>query len=94
MGPLPSTKDGSRYILVIGDYFTRYMEAYALQTQTAEEVAKKLVLEFICRFGTPLELHSDQGRNFESELVKQVCQLLQIKKTKTTPLPPIIQRIN
>ena len=98
MGPLPPTKEGNRYILVIGDYFTRYMEAYALPTQSAEEVTRKLVFEFICRYGIPLELHSDQGRNFESELIKQICELLQMKKTRTTPYRPssngLIERFN
>jgi transposase InsO family protein len=84
MGPLLLTKSGNRFILVIGDYLTRYMEAYALLSQTAEEVAKKLVFESICRYGIPLELHSDQGRSFESELFQELCCLLQIKKTRTT----------
>ena len=44
-----------------------------LQTQTAERVARTLVSEFIGRFGCPLELHSDQGRNFESRMFKEVC---------------------
>ena len=66
MGPLNLTKDKNKYILVIGDYFTRWMEAYSLPNQHAEVVAEKLVHEFISRFGTPLEIHSDQGRNFES----------------------------
>ena len=72
MGPLNVTKDKNKYILVIGDYFTRWMEAYSLPSQHAEVVAEKLVHEFISRFGTPLEIHSDQGRNFESSLFKEV----------------------
>ena len=88
MGPMPLTKDGNRYILVIGDYFTRWTEAYSLPTQHADVVAEKLVHEFISRFGTPLEIHSDQGRNFESVLFKEVLKLLQIKKTRTTAYRP------
>ena len=76
MGPLPLTKDQNKFILVIGDYFTRWMEAYSLPSQHAEIVAQKLVHEFISRFGTPLEIHSDQGRNFESQLFKEVLRLL------------------
>ena len=78
MGPMPLTKDANRYILVIGDYFTRWMEAYSLPTQHAEVVAQKLVQEFISRFGTPLEIHSDQGQNFESVLFKEVLKLLTV----------------
>lgn len=47
MGPLPMTKQGNRYILVIGDYFTKWTEAFAIPDQEAETVAKKLVHEFI-----------------------------------------------
>ncbi|KAL5474064.1 hypothetical protein EMCRGX_G028638, partial [Ephydatia muelleri] len=48
-------------------------------------VAKCLVNEFICRFGVPEQLHSDQGRNFESKVIKNICDLLQIRKTRTSP---------
>ena len=44
--------------------------------------------EFICRFGVPRELHSDQGRNFESKVFAEICKLLDIEKTRTTPLHP------
>ena len=91
MGPLPVSKNNNKYILVIGDYFTRWMEAYPLPNQQAENVARCLVFEFFNRWGIPLELHSDQGRNFESDLIKHLCKLLDITKTRTTPiiLPPM-----
>ena len=65
IGPLPETEAGNRWILVVGDYFTKWTEAYPLVDTRAETVAETLVTEFICRFGVPAELHSDQGRNFE-----------------------------
>ena len=66
MGPLPETPSGNSYILVAGDYFTRWMEAYAIPNQEAITVAQKLVDELFCRFSPPEQLHSDQGRQFES----------------------------
>ena len=51
-------------------------------------MAEKLVSEFICRFGIPHELHSDQGTNFESKVFGEICKLLNIEKTRTTPLHP------
>ena len=61
-------------------------------------VAKCLVNEFICRFGVPEQLHSDQGRNFESKVIKNVCDLLQIRKTRTSPYHPqsdgLVERFN
>jgi transposase InsO family protein len=56
------------------------MEAYPLPDQQSETIAQKLVLEFISRFGTPLEIHSDQGKNFESSLFAEICKLFEIKK--------------
>lgn len=64
------------------------MEAFPVKDQGAETMAKTLVNDFISRFGAPLELHMDQGRNFESALFKNICQLFQISKTRTTPYHP------
>lgn len=98
MGPLPKTESGNQWILVVGDYHTKWVEAYALPDARAETVAGKLVDEFICRFGVPLEMHSDQGSNFESNLFKEMCHLLGINKTRTTPYDPksdgMIERFN
>ena len=98
VGPLPTTHRGNKYILVAMDYFTRWPEAYALPNQEARLVAQALVEGFFTRFGTPRELHTDQGRNFESELLRSVCELLQIYKTRTTPLRPqsdgMVERFN
>ena len=88
VGPFPISTSGSKYILVIIDQFTRWVEAFAIPDQTAETTVQKLVFEFIARFGSPLEIHTDQGRNFESELFSQVCHLLEITKTRTTPYHP------
>lgn len=98
IGPLPQSRRKNKYILIIGDYFTRWMEAYPIPHQKAEIIAQKVVMEFIARFGIPLELHSDQGSNFQSDLFKSVCSLLDISKTRTTPYHPssngMIERFN
>ena len=98
LGPLPVSEDGNKYILIAMDYFTKWPEAYPLPNQEAITVAKVLVEQFISRFVTPIELHSDQGRNFESRVVAKMCSLLGIKKTRTTPLHPqsdgMVERYN
>ncbi len=98
LGPLTETHKGNVYILVVGDYWTKWMEAYPIPDQQAETVASKLVEEFVCRFGVPLELHSDQGRNFESQVFQEMCRLLGINKTRTTPYNPksdgLVERYN
>ncbi len=83
---------------MIGNYFTRLTEAYALPNQRAEAAAKMLVHEFISRFGCLLQLKSDQCRNFESELFCEVCRLLQITKMRSTLFRPesngLVERFN
>ena len=66
----------------------KWVECYALSDQTAKWVARTLVSEFIGRFGCPLELHSDKGRNFESRMFEEVCGILKIVNTRTTPYRP------
>jgi transposase InsO family protein len=70
------------------NYFTKWPEVYPIPNQEASTVAEALVTNFFCRFGAPRELHSDQGRNFESHLLNEVLQRLGISKTRTTPLHP------
>ncbi len=83
-GPLPTRNS---YILVIADYFTRWIEAYAIPNQEAQAVALKLTDKWFCRFSVPEQLHSDQakGRQFESDVIASICKLLRILKTRTTP---------
>ena len=88
LGPLPRTPRGNCYVLVISDNFTKWTESYALADQTATTIAEKIVSEFVSRFGVPRQIHSDQGTNFESNVMAEICKLLGIEKTRTTPLHP------
>ena len=98
LGPLPETPRGNKYVLVISDYFTKWCEALPMANMEAATVARLFVSEFVCRFGAPESLHTDQGRNFESTLVKEMCRLLGIHKTRTTPYHPqsdgMVERLN
>lgn len=97
-GPFPLTPRGNRYICVAMDYFTKWPEAYAIPNHEAETVASVLVDQFFSRFGVPVELHSDQGREFESRVFSECCDLMGIYKTRTTPLHPqsdgMVERFN
>lgn len=70
------------------DQFTKWCEIVPLPSQTAEITAKTAVNEFFARFGCPFTIHTDQGRNFESNLFKAICTLLRINKTRTTSYRP------
>lgn len=87
-GPLPITNSGNRYVLTLCDCFTKWTEAIPIPDQTAATIAKAFVNNFICHFGCPLQIHSDRGSNFESEIFQNVCKLFQIDKTRTTALRP------
>ena len=88
LSKLPLTKRGNREVLVIGDYFTKWMEAIPVPDQKATTVARAILEHFIYKFGVPLSLHSDQGTNFESAVWKELCKMLGVEKTRTTPFHP------
>ena len=88
LGPFPESESGNLYILVATDYFTRWAEAYPIPNQEATTVAKKLTNEMFLRFSPPEQLHCDQGRQFESRLLAEVCKLLHIQKSRTTAYHP------
>ena len=88
MGLLPLSNKGNKYIQVITDAFTKWVEIRAIPDQTAVTCAEHLVDSMICRFGCPLVLHSDQGRNYDGRLIKDLCRLLEIRKSRTTPRHP------
>ena len=88
LGPLPVTPAGNKYILTVTDHFTNWSEAFSIPDQTAITVARTIFNEIISRFGCPATLLSDQGTNFESQILQEMCQLLHIKKTRTSPRHP------
>jgi transposase InsO family protein len=99
MGPIrPGTKHGNFYILVVEDYFSKYVEAYPLPDHTAQTVADVYVSEWVARYGTGRELHTDQGAEFQSQLFKAILELLGVKKTRTAPYRPqsdgTVERVN
>ena len=81
-------KDKDVNILVVMDHFTRYAQAYITRSQMAPVVANTLWEKFFVHYGFPEKILSDQGRNFESNLIAELCKLTQIKKLRTTPYRP------
>ena len=98
LGPFPVTARGNKFVLVIMDYFTKWPEAIPIPDMTAETVAAVFVDRWVSNFGVPYEVHSDQGRNFESELMNRTLELVGTGKTRTTPLHPqsdgLVERYN
>ena len=87
MGPLPLS-NGNQDILLIGDHFSKWYEAIPLPDKTAPTTATALLEHWISCFGRPQNIHSDEGRNFESKLFKALNHALQVDKTRTTAFRP------
>jgi transposase InsO family protein len=87
-GPFPESTQGNRYILVVSDHFTKWVEVFAVPNQTATTCAEKILNEVIARYGCPYNLHSDQGRNYVSRIFVDICKLLDIRKTRSSPYNP------
>ena len=88
MGPFPENSEGKKYILVVVDQFTKWSEAHAIHNQEATTVAEVLTREWFFCYSPPETLHSDQGCQFESHLIYEICCILGIKKTRTSPYHP------
>ena len=91
VGPLTVTSRGNRYILVLSDYLTKYVEAIAVPDIKAETVARVLFDEIIARHSAPRVLLSDLGANFLSKAVKELCNFFDIKKINSTAYRPQTQ---
>ena len=88
VGPLPVTKRGNRYILVITEYLTKWPEAAALKDQKAVTIAEQYIELIVSRHGCPNALLSDRGANFVSSVMKEICRLTQTQKIQTTSFHP------
>ena len=88
MGPLPVTRKGNKYILVVTDVFSKWVEAFPLQVTDGLTLTSILMDEVICRYGVPQQLHSDQGSNLNAEVNQRLCQLLGIERSRTTAYHP------
>ncbi|GBO46058.1 hypothetical protein AVEN_8792-1 [Araneus ventricosus] len=86
LGPFPVTTKCNRYVPVLMDYFTKWPEG--IPDQEASTVAEEFVRSWISCYGVPMILHSDQGTNFNSALLTELCKRLGILKSRTTVLHP------
>ena len=85
---LEPASDHTENVLVITDIFSKFTVAVPTKDQTAKATASALVKEWFLKYGAPQRIHSDQGRQFESALIRELCTLYNISKTHTTPYHP------
>ena len=80
-GPLKTSQSGKKYIIVVTDAFTKYMELIAIPDKQAETVATALFTRWLCRHGLPAEIMSDGGKEFSNEIVNKMLKMMNIEKT-------------
>lgn len=83
----PDSK-GVTNVLVVTDHYTRYAQAFATKDQKAITVARVLWEKYFVHYGLPARIHSDQGRDFESRLIKELLSMLGVRKSRTSPYHP------
>jgi hypothetical protein len=88
VGPLTETQQGNRYVLTFQDELSKYLIAIPIARQDSETVAKEFVKNIVLRVGTPDKILTDQGSNFLSDVFRNTCKMLKIKKLQTTPFHP------
>jgi hypothetical protein len=88
LAELPITPRDNRYCLAIGDHFMKYMNLYAIKDKTAKTAADLIFRQYECQHGIPEIIHSDQRREFEAEMSQELCMMLGIAKSRTTPYHP------
>ncbi len=98
IGPLPSAKGGYRYCLVIIDKFSKWVEAFPTRNNSADTVARVVANQILPFWGAPIQIESDQGTHFTGQVMKQICQMLNIKQRFHIPYRPqssgMVERAN
>ncbi len=81
---MPLDNDGFNYILLIGDIFSKYINAVALRDQTSKSIVKAFEDNWLHIYGKPFYLLSDQGSNVDGDTVHEFCNELGIEKRRSS----------
>ena len=87
-GPLKTTSEGKKYVCVMTDAFSKYIEVEAIADKSAKTVAKTIMETWVTRYSTPKEIVTDGGKEFANELLNELCKELGILHKTTTPYHP------
>jgi len=86
---VPMSQHGNQCILVAQDYFSKWSFAMPMPDQKANRIVRILKDQIFTMVGPPEKLHSDQGQNFESCILSELCKAFKISKSRTTPYHPM-----
>ena len=83
-GPLKTSEGEKKFILCLTDAFTKYVELVMIPNKEAFTVATAILNCWICRFGLPLEIVTDQGKEFTNQMAQKLFSALDIRHTTTS----------
>ena len=86
---LERSKGGYHHILVITDHFSRFAVAVPTKNLTAKTTAEAFYDNFITNYEILARIHSDQGENFDGNIIKELCTITGMRKFRTTPYHPL-----
>ena len=93
-----SLSQGNRFILSVIDHLTRFFVLIPIKGKAACAVVRRLIERVLSVFGPPQTLHSDQGKEFDNELVKELQSDFGYRKTRTATLRPqgnsVLERVH
>ena len=81
---MPVDIEGYNFILVIGDLFSKYVEAMPLREQSATTIMQALKDDWVLRYGCPTFLLSDQGSKVDGKVIRELCETFNIKKRRSS----------
>ena len=90
---MPRSQKSNQCILILSDHFTCWQDVIPLVDATAPTVATALDKKVFCYFGLPEQINSDLGRQFQSQLMAELCSLWQVDQAHTTPYHPQSNRV-
>src|SRR5206468_6962718 len=76
------------YVVTVIDLFSKWAEGIPIRNKEATTVARALCDVFIMRYGVPLQILSDRGKEFECSVLSELCLALGIDKIRTTAYKP------
>ena len=84
----PKSEKSNCFIITVADHFSKYAATYCVPNHIAEIVACDLMQGWISTKGTPYEILTDQGTEFESKLFQELCRVMNTDKIRTSVYCP------
>ena len=89
IGPItPKAFNGHRFIFVVIDYFTKWVEVALYASVTRSVISRFIKREIICRYGIPKRIISDNATNLNNKMMEQTCEQFKIKHHNFAPYRP------